>query len=246
MPLPLNTFLTRLIWLCVGPLVLLAAYLAIGQVQQVQDERDRTGAALAQTLAVAIDLEIGARTGALRMLAQSPLVDETSRWPELYREAQNFRASFEGHVVMADPQMQMLFNTRVPFGQPLPNLPRPKGHAAAPTAMATGQPSVGDVFVGPIAKEALVAMAVPAMRQGRPAYLMLSVFEARQFQKQLDQMPLPAGWAVQLVDGQGASIARRAPAGLDSTREVDPSKRFVAKSARAPWSVIVEIPQVGS
>ncbi len=241
--LPLNTFLTRLIWLCVGPLVLLAAYLAIGQVQQVQDERERTGAALAKTLAVAIDLEVGARVGALRMLAQSPLVDDASRWGDLYQEAQSFRASFDGHIVMADPQMQMLFNTRVPFGQPLPQLPRPKGHAAAPTAMATGRPAVGDVFVGPIAKEPLVAIAVPALRQGRTRYLMLSVFEARQFQKQLDQMPLPAGWAVQLIDGHGALIARRAPAGLDSRTEVDPSKRFVVKSLESPWSVIIEIPR---
>ena len=240
---PLHAYLTRLIWLCVGPLVLLAAYLAVGQVRQVQLERDHAGADLAKTLAVHIDLELGARIGALRMLAQSPLVDDPARWDEFYLEAQSCRENFGGHIVFANPQMQMLLNTRVPRGQPLPMLPKPKGHAAAPTALATGKPAVGDIFLGPIAKEPLIAMAVPVQRQGKTVYLLLSVFQARQFQKQIDQLPLPKGWAVSLRDGQGTSIAHRGPPGLDAAKDVDPDQRFAVKLVASPWSVVVEIPR---
>ncbi|MBA4110491.1 MAG: hypothetical protein C0487_12955 [Leptothrix sp. (in: Bacteria)] len=240
---PLHAYLTRLIWWCVGPLVLLAAYLAVGQVQQVQLERDRAGADLAKTLALHIDVELEARIGALRMLAQSPLMDDPSQWSQFYLEAQSFRENFGGHIVFADPQMQMLLHTRVPLGQPLPMLPKPKGHAAAPTALATGKPAVGDIFLGPIAKEPLIAMAVPAQRQGETKYLLLSVFQAKQFQRQIDRLPLPDGWAVSLRDGNGASIARSGPLDLDPVKDVDPDQRFAVNLAASPWSVVVEIPR---
>ncbi|RZI84551.1 MAG: response regulator [Rubrivivax sp.] len=240
---PLHTFLTRLIWLCVGPLVLLAAYLAVAQVQQGQRDQSRAGAGLAQTLALTIDQDLRARIGALRMLAQSPLVDDEARWGELYHEAQNFRDNFGSHVVFANPQMQMLLNTRVPLGRPLPALPRPKGHAAAPAALATGRPAVGDTFVSPISQDTSIAIAVPTLRQGKVTHLLLSVSPASQFQQQIDQMPLPRGWAMSLLDGNGQPIARRAPPGLDPVADVDPAHRFVVRSSQSPWSVVVEIPR---
>ena len=241
--MPLHAFLTRLIWLCVGPLVLLAAYLAIDRVRHVHDERDLETTNLAKSLSTAVDQDLNARIGALTMLAASPLVDDASRWKDLYQEAQGFRQSFGSHVILADLSMRMLFNTRVPFDTVLPSLPRPRGRAAAPFAVATGRPAVGDVFLGPIAQEPLVAVAVPVLRKGKTAFLMLTVFEARQFQKHLDQMPLPSGWSLALLDSNGETIARRAPPGLNPAADVDASGRFVVKSAVAPWSVVLEIPR---
>ena len=239
----LHAFLTRLIWLCVGPLVLLAAYLAIDRVRHVHDERDLETTNLAKTLSAAVDQDLNARIGVLTMLAASPLVDDASRWKDLYQEAQGFRQSFGSHVILADLSMHMLFNTRVPFDTVLPSLPRPRGRAAAPIAAETGRPAVGDVFLGPIAQEPLVAVAVPVLRQGKTDFLLLTVFEARQFQKHLDQMALPSGWSLALLDSNGETIARRAPPGLNPAADVDASGRFVVKSAVAPWSVALEIPR---
>ena len=239
----LHAFLIRLIWWCVGPLVLLAAYLAVDHVGQVHDRRRLETTNLAKTLATAVDQDLNARIAALKMLAESPLVDDASRWSELYREAQGFHQSFGSHVILADPQMHMLFNTRVPFGSPLPMLPRPKGRAAAPLAAESHQPAVGDTFEGPIAKQPLVAVAVPVLRDGRTAALLLTVFEAHQFQKHLDQMTLPTGWSLALIDGNGVPIARRAPPGFDPAADVDASGRFVVASAVSPWSVALEIPR---
>ncbi|MEX8518696.1 MAG: ATP-binding protein [Leptothrix sp. (in: b-proteobacteria)] len=239
----LHTFLTRLIWLCVGPLALLAAYLAISHVRDVQVERDNDAVDLAQSLATSIDQSLEGRIGALNMLAQSPLVDDAAHHKDLYREAQGFRQSFGSHVILADLGLNMRLNTRVPFGEALPPLPRPKGHAAAPTALATGKPAVSDAFLGPIAKEPLVAIAVPALREGKVTWLLLTTFETRQFQARLDQLVLPAGWALTLLDGKGEVIARRAPPGLNPTADVDALGRFVAKSVLSPWSVLVEIPR---
>jgi PAS domain S-box-containing protein len=241
--LSLHAFLTRLIWWCVGPLVLLAAYLAIDRVRQVHEQRRLETGNLARTLATAVDHDLTARIAALKMLAESPLVDDASRRRELYQEAQGFRQSFGSHVILADLQMHMLFNTRVPFGSPLPMLPRPTGRAAAPLAAESGRPAVGDAFEGPIAKQPLVAVAVPVLRDGRTVSLLLTVFEARQFQKHLDQMALPAGWSLALLDGNGATIARRSPPRLDPAADVDASGRLVVKSGVALWSVLLEIPR---
>ncbi|WP_295426729.1 histidine kinase dimerization/phospho-acceptor domain-containing protein [uncultured Thiodictyon sp.] len=179
------------------------------------------------------------------MLALSPLLDDQARWGDLYREAQGFRESFGSHVILADvgDPMRMLFSTRLPFGTPLPPLPRPQGHAAAPAAVATGKPAVGDSFIGPVVKEPLVAIAVPVLRDGKPAFVLLTTIETRQFQTRLDQFVLPDGWAVSLRDSRGEVIARRAPPGFDAAREVDSAGRFQSRSAASPWSVTVEIPR---
>ncbi|MBE0615515.1 MAG: PAS domain S-box protein [Burkholderiales bacterium] len=239
----LHRFLTRLIWLSVLPLVLLAAYLAVYLVRTIDTERDIEAANLAKNFATAIDQHLNARIGALHMLAVSPLVDDASRWKDLYQEAQGFHQSFGSHVILADLEMHMLFNTRVPFGTTLPMLPKPKGHAAVPTALETGKPAVGDIFLGPVAAEPLVAIAVPAQREGKTAFLVLTIFETRQFQQRLDQLALPSGWSLALRDGKDELIAGRGSPGLNSATDVDADGRFVVKSAVSPWSVVLEIPR---
>jgi len=235
----LNAYLTRLIWLCVGPLILLAGWLSVDHVRTLRDQDDLQAANLARNFATAIDQHLSARIGALNMLAISPQVDDATRWQDIYREAQGFHQSFGSHVILADLEMRMLFNTRVPFGTALPALPKPKGHAAAPTALASGKPAVGDTFIGPIAKEPLVAIAVPALREGKAAYLVLSIFETHLFQQYLDQQALPAGWSLALLDGKNDVIARRGPTVIDG----DTVERYTARSAIAPWSVSLEIPR---
>ncbi len=243
--IPLKTFLTRLIWLCILPLLLLAAWLAYESIGDDQAQRDMAARNLAHNFAATVDQGLDARIRALNMLALSPLLDDPTRWGGLYREAQGFQENFHSHVILAEvaPPMQMLFNTRVPFGSPLPPLPRPKGHAAAPLALATGKPAVGDSFLGPVANKTLVAIAVPVLRQGSVSHLLLTTLEASQFQKRLDEFALPPGWAITLQDGRGDTIARRAPAGFDATRDVDLDGRFQISSRVSAWTVVLEIPR---
>ena len=239
----LHGFLARLIWACVLPLLLAAAWLAWNSVQTTRAERDQDAADLARGFAAAVDQHLTARIGALAMLAESPLLDDTSRWQDLHREALSFQHSFGSHVILTDGGMHMLFNTRAPFGTPLPMMPHPQGRAAAPAALASGQPAVGDIVFGPVARVPLVAIAVPALRQGKPRHVLLTLFEVRQFQQRLDQFPLPAGWSLSLLDSTGASIARRAPPGFDPALEVDAAGRFEARLTAAPWRVVLEIPR---
>jgi hypothetical protein len=239
----LHKLLTRLILLCVGPLILLAIFLSISSVMSKQAERDGQAHSLAKSVATTIDQHLQARISALHMLSESGLVDDSSHWKELYTEAQGFYRGFGSHVILADPEMRMLFNTRVPFGSKLPMLPRPKGYAAAPAALETGKPAVGDIFFGPIAKVPLVAIVVPAQRKGTAAFLLLTIAETRQFQKYIDQVDLPPRWAMAILDGNGEAIARRAPASPLFAMNADTYRPIIIKSSASRWSVVLEMPR---
>lgn len=243
--IPLKMFLTRLIWLCVLPLLILGLWLTYDSVRATLERRDQEALHLAKNFALSIDLHLRSRVRALNMLAFSPAMDDRSRWKDLYQEAQGFRESFGSHVILADAEgpMQMLFNTRVPYGDPLPVLPRPKGHAAAPAAVATMKPAVGDTFIGPVANATLVAIAAPVVRENRVVRLLLTTYEAKQFQDRLDEFSLPEDWIMTLLDGRGDVIARRGPENETMTRGVSDSGRIVIKSTISPWSVTLEIPR---
>jgi hypothetical protein len=243
----LKGFLTRLILLCVLPLVILAAWLGYDNVRTQQAQRNSNAGEQARHVAELIDSKLGAQIGALQLLAASPLVDEPARWAELYRQAQGFRHIFGSHVILADPAMQMRFNTRAPFGAALPHLPTSPGRTAAPLALASGEPAVGDIVYGPVARQPLVAMAVPVLRQGRVAYLLLSTLEGRQFQQLLDGVALPHGWDLSVRDSQGEVIAQRGPSdhghnNAGNARHDPDAGHYVAQPALAPWSVVLDAP----
>ncbi|MDI4632769.1 response regulator [Pelomonas sp. V22] len=232
----LHVFVTRLIWACVVPLVLLAAYLAVDRVRQVQADLDRRISNQARALAVDVEQDLQARLNGLQMLARSPLIDRPDGLGALHEEAQGFLQAFGSHVVMADLKGQMLMNTRLPFGTALPPMPRPKGRSAAKAALETGQRAVGDSFIGPVAQQLLVAVAQPVQRGGRNVAVILSTFETSQFQPHLERLAVPDDWAISLVDSGGVRIAHKGETSGSVGKEVR------VAVANTPWSVVLQIP----
>lgn len=242
----LSKWFTQLIWLCIVPLLLLAAGLAVIHVRAEQAEFDQEAGYVAQNFAAAaIDQRLQARTEALKILALSSDLADAERWPALYQEAQGFVRSLGSHVILAevgDP-MRMVFNTRLPFGSALPQLPRPAGVSAAALAVVTGKPAVGDLFMGPIADEPMVAIAVPVLRKDTVAFVLLTTVESQRFQERIDQVKLPDGWSMAILDSRGEVIARRGAPEATAESDRTPGFRFVAKTTLAPWTVVLEIPQ---
>lgn len=241
-PRSLGAYLSRLIWLCVLPLLLLVLFLAAAHVRVLHVQRNRDAQGRALDVVAAVDRRVEAQIAALQLLAASPLLDDPSRRGEFFVEARAFHQRFAGHVILADLSLQMLLNTRSPLGTALPKLPQPKGHAAVPAVLATGKPAVGDVFPGPIAREPLVAVVVPVVRDGGIRYLLLSTVETRQFQDILDGLSLPAGWSLSLIDGKSEEMARRGRPERDGGAAAEGTPgRFVVRSTATPWSVVLKI-----
>lgn len=242
-PIPLQRFLTRLVALSILPVFLFAGWLAYEGIRNQQAETDREAENLAHNFAAALDQHLSARIAALNVLANTPLVGSDRGYRRLYQAAQAFQQQFDSHVILGEVgnPIQMLFNTRQPYGTVLPSLPRPEGFAAAPAAIASGLPAVGDLVMGNITREPLVAIAVPVLAQGKVSHVLLATFDAAHFRQRAELLALPEGWRLRLLDGLGATISERGqPFGQSASSDVV-SVRHPLKMAR--WSVVVEIPQ---
>lgn len=241
---PLAFHLRRLVWLGLLPLLVLAVGLAAYHVQTGLTQLEASAKRRVIIYGAQVDGFLEARIQSLEMLAQSPLADDPGRWPDLYTEAQAFQRSFNSHVIFADAQRQMLFNTRVPLGTLLPRLPEAQqGRSAAPLALTSGKPAVGDIVMGPVTKQPLVAIVVPGLRNGQVRHLLLVTTTTRELQQRVDALPLDRNWAITVRDSTGAVIAKSVPAGFDPAGEVDPQWRFTTTSHYSPWTVSVEIPR---
>jgi two-component system sensor histidine kinase/response regulator len=244
-PVALSVYLRRLFWLGVLPLVLLAALLAAIHVDSLNEQREIAADNIARSLALGIDEYLRARIDALQMLANSPNIDDSANWSKLYREAQGFHQVFASHVILADARepMQMLLNTRRPFDQPLPLMPKSDGQTAAPVAVRSGEPAVGDLLFGPVAGEPLIGIAIPVERNGTIPYVLLTTVEADHFQQWVEPISLPLDWTLALVDGKQEAIAHSNP--VDEADSVDSRQRTTIRvaSSVSPWTVVVDMPR---
>jgi PAS domain S-box-containing protein len=236
----LQSYLTRLIWWCVLPLLGLAAVLAVGHVNDVeQGDRDEAQR-LTRTLATAVDQSLRARIAGLQTLAKSPLADDPARYSELHREAQGFYAGFGNHVALVDAQMQPRLHTKLHYGDALPALPHPFVQRAVRAALDSASPAVSDPYVGAVTEASSVAIAVPVFRDGRAAFALLALLPTAQLTQLLDELALPPRWRAVLSDSRGQPIAQRGDA---TPTESGDAWSAVLRTSSAAWSVQVERPQ---
>jgi len=236
--IPMALYLRRLVWLSILPLLLLAVVLAADTLRRLRAADDRAGVLLAAQLARQVDDLVQQRKLALEVLAASPLLDER-RLADFHRRAQVFPRQFGSDLMLADAQGHMLLHTGVSFGQPLPALPRPSGRAAAPIALASGKAAVGDVFMGPIAKRPLVAIAVPVLRDGKAEQVLLTTIDTRAFQEQVQRAGVPEGWQAALLDSRHELIAGAFGAGSSAAQADGAGAGVAPGGCNAPWAVVV-------
>jgi PAS domain S-box-containing protein len=239
---PLAVHLNRLIGFSLLPLLLMAVWLAVDRVRTDQVEMEEAAQRRLSNYSARIDGFLEARMLALKLLAASPLADNPGHLADLYAEAQAFSENLGSHLILADASGQMLLNTHVPRGAPLPRSIDDHDQVGK-LVLSTGQPAVTNLFIGQLTQKPMLAIAVPGVRAGEVRHLMLTAFPAEQLERQIAQIALQTGWALTLSDGNGKPIARQAPPGFDPERDVDPRWRFAQQLRLAPWTVILEIPR---
>jgi two-component system, sensor histidine kinase and response regulator len=240
----LRTYLRRLIWLSMLPLVALAVYLALVSVNETNEASDRAGARLSTNITAAVDRSLKARIDALSVLADSPLLGETPELSAFHQQAQAFKRVFGSDLILADVDGRMLMYSGRAAGSELPSLSRPQGVSAAARAIQTGRPAVGDTVFGQVINETVVAVAVPVRVNGRIGGVLLAPIRVEQFDELIDRLDVPVGWTVVVFDSQGNVIARRPD--LRPVPRADHadsgSFRFASASELSSWSVVVEAP----
>lgn len=232
----LSALITRMILLCVIPLLLLSIAIALVRVHDINTASERRVQQIADNLRTALDADLRSRIAGLQALADSPFSDPLEL-PLLYREAVAFERHFGGRVVLADRELHMVFNTRTPLGQPQPErLPTPKGRAAAPLAIATGQPAVGDSFTGQTTDAQLVAIAVPLRRDRAIWGVLVNTIDTRSIAQFMARQILPEGWQLSVIDGSGIPIASL-PEGSVAQQDL----QWRSRSELAAWEVVIDI-----
>ncbi|MFO1398149.1 MAG: PAS domain S-box protein [Burkholderiales bacterium] len=234
----LQSYLSRLIWIAIAPLLVVATVFAVNDIRELRDTTARDARDLATNVAGAIDRQLGFRTAAMQMLAADSRLVDPAWQREAYRDAQNFARTFDISLSLAEPDGRMVWNTRVPLGTPLPNLPAVSGTSAAKTALATGKPAVGDPFVGPVTAQRQVGIAVPVVRDDKTVALLIATIGTAALDRALGSLALPAGWRVELRDSTGAPIAQAGPAATD----VERGTPIAARLDNARWTLAVEVP----
>jgi PAS domain S-box-containing protein len=240
--LPFAAYLSSLIWICMSPLVLLTVWLAFDFLTALNDKEDQEAAYLVTDYANDLDRFLDLRLRSLKILAASRQIREPGPLAEFYRQMIVWRQYFDGHVIFADRSLQMLLNTRVPLGTPLPRLLQPERDAVALAVLGGGVSAICNVVDGPVAGERLIALAVPVFPVGdtqvQADALLLSTFDTRQLLQLLEEIVIPPTWSVALQDSQGEIIVRHG----QLVTETDTLHRFTATLKEAPWMVTLDIP----
>ena len=239
----LRAYLGRLILLSVLPLLLLSGTLSWMYYESMLEERQKEVSGTAKNMATALGSQVRMQVEGLQLLSESPMLAPVLRTDEFYRMALSFRDRFGAHVILADEQLNMLLNTRVPLGTPLPKVPRPRspGMTAVERALAEGRPAVSNLVDGPVASAPLLTAVVPVRRDGALQHLLIGTMETRRFQAYLDSLNLPEDWAIEMLDGAGGVIAMRRPAGFEALSEEDSQTlRIVAGIPYTRWSLVMQ------
>ena len=96
----LRAFLSRLIWVCMLPLLLLTVYLAVDRVQSLKFQCRESATNFVHLAANSIDSYLDFQIKSLKALAASPLFDDPPRLREAHKQAEGFRENFGTHVLL--------------------------------------------------------------------------------------------------------------------------------------------------
>lgn len=133
----LNTYLQRLIWLCVVPMAVVSAGLAADALRREHAQRSDELQRLATRAQSTLEGDLLRRTQGLQALARSASADDYRQpdLPALHVHALAYANAFNTPVTLGDSARTMWLSTRVPLGTPLPKMNDPIGYQAVERAM---------------------------------------------------------------------------------------------------------------
>lgn len=255
-------WLVLLVFACTLPAFAAAALYIAFEYERGREQLVQDSLATARALTAVVDRELAGTRSGLLALASSPYLsaDELARFHAQARDVQ--RTQNVNNIVLIGAGGQQVVNTLRPFGSPLPVEP----NAAILAIFQTGKPVVTDLFVGPVARRPLLAVAVPVVRDGKVAYVLAAGIWPERLSAVLTQQRLPPGWVAGIFDSTGAIVARtheaeryvgqkgspaliaRLAQGGDGrvetvTLEGTPVVSVFSRSAQSRWSVAIGIPR---
>ena len=183
----------------------LLALLAIEAARLTASERERLvgeAASSASRIAADLDQTLNSYMAILESLATTPALAEDN-FETVYHQAAAALKPRRLFAFLRDASGQQRFNTRVPYGAPLPNA---KG--TDEPVFEDGRPHVSDVVIGQVAKKPVMAVSVPVTRNNETRYVLSLSLDPALMKELLDRQKLPPEWRGTITDRKGNIIAR--------------------------------------
>lgn len=231
-PARFRAHLLRLVLATALPLVALAAGLAIWTAQEQRGDMLRAMAGTANALQLAVDRELRVTIAALEVLSTSPDLDRALREEGAVPALAAFHVQASALVARRAAALmnvslysveaaRPVLNTLVVPGAALPAIrpmrapPRPDGSEHDPalpmrTALQDGQPYVSDLYRPALARDWVVAVALPVRREGRVVAVLAANLRPEGIGRILQEQAPPPGWVASVVDRAGMVVARSA------------------------------------
>jgi two-component sensor histidine kinase len=188
----------------VVPSLLFTAYLLDRHWRDRQQEVEQRLEQIAGDLAADVDKNVGLLIATLGIIATSPQFD-TGQYQQLHERASESLKPLGLDVTFRDLSGQQLFNTRVPWGTALPQTAQPE---IDPEVRGTLKPHVSNVFTGAVARQPIVTVTVPVVRNGELRGFLHMSISAGWFLASMKGQGLPPAWVTGLSDRKGIVIAR--------------------------------------
>ncbi|UFZ07979.1 ATP-binding protein [Bradyrhizobium ontarionense] len=257
---PMRSRLIRIVFIPAAPALVGLILLTIGLYHSEREQLSQSMFASATTLASALDRDLVGIISAAQVLASSPSLaaDDLAGFN---REAKAILPRLNGYgLVLTDATGRQIVDTMNPIGDASTEH---ADLASRKKVFETGEPSISDLFIGPITKSPALSVDVPVFRDNQVRYALGVAVAPARLDDLLHRLALPRGWAATVIDSSDvivansrdpAVIGRLPPArpptadqsqrGLIETYRPDGSLVFVgfSKSAISGWHVAISVP----
>lgn len=257
-----RVLLILLVMLVVVPAWGFAAYVAAQFALIERQSIETAGRSNAQSIASNLNFRLRSLESAMAALALSNnLQAEDLR--SFYIEAKALATTQQIAVALVSADGRQLLNTNAPFGIALPPAAVESKYASA---MSTRSVQYSSLIWGDISNMWLMSIASPVVVENEARYaLVVGAPSVIQWGEVMDNLALPEGWAVALLDDKNIISARRPSPELHVGKPVHPSVLDVLTTAesgsgigmsidnrpvhvffhrldKAPWTVLVGVP----
>ncbi len=204
-----RSILRRLVFLVAGtllPLILMVSLIVFGAYRSAQRQAGERVLQLTKSTMALVDRELQSTISGLEVLALVPEL-QNGDFVGFADDAKRFLTRFPPGtgLFVADSSGQLLLNTLIPPGQPLPKRGQTKSVEATFT---TNKPYVSDMFVGAVSHRAVFSVDVPVRRGDQVIYNLAIVPPREGFYKILKDLELPDRWVVSIFDRNAHHVAR--------------------------------------
>jgi two-component sensor histidine kinase len=198
-PKPISLYLFLLILVTILPAIAVSMVLLTRNNDSQRQAVNTLAEAAAGSISQAVDRELSSMLTALRVLATSPSLGDGDR-AELYTRAKSALADTGAYFVLLDENLNQLMNTRVPLGEPLPEI---ADSGPARQALSTRMPVISGVFFGNTARKWVFNTLLPVFPADGPPLVLVLTRNAEDLSSALSEQNLRGGWNASIVDASG-------------------------------------------